>query len=145
MEIERKFLVDKIPTLDSYKSDEITQAYISIEPEIRVRKKGDKYYRTEKSEGTLCRDEREWEITEDEFLSSHERAQGRVIEKTRYYIPNGEYTIELDIYKGKHAGLVVAEVEFPSEDEALSFNLPSWLGKEITYDVAFRNKILACT
>ena len=67
------------------------------------------------------------------------------IEKTRYYIPCETYTIELDIYKGKHNGLVVAEIEFPSEDEAKALVLPTWLGKEITYDVSFRNKILACT
>ena len=145
MEIERKFLVEKIPSLDGLKFDEITQAYISISPEIRVRKKGDKYYRTEKGEGTLVREEKEWEITKDEYETSYDAAQGRVIEKTRYYIPNGAYTVELDIYKGKHKGLVVAEIEFPSEKEANSHPLPEWLGKEITYDVSFRNKILACT
>lgn len=145
MEIERKFLVDKIPSLDGLKLDEITQAYLSIKPEIRVRKKGDKYYHTEKGEGALVREEIEYEITREEYLASYEKCEGRVIEKTRYYIPTGSLVMELDIYKGKHQGLVVCEIEFSSEEEASRFEIPSWLGKEITYDISFRNKILACT
>ncbi len=145
MEIERKFLVDKIPSLENLKSDEITQAYLSIKPEIRVRQKGDKYYRTEKGEGTLVREEIEYEISKEEYLDSFAKCEGRVIEKTRYYIPVNDLVIELDIYKGKHEGLIVCEIEFPSEQDAENFNLPKWLGKEITYDISFRNKILACT
>ncbi len=145
MEIERKFLVDKIPSLNELKSDEIIQAYLSIEPEIRVRKRGEKYYRTEKGEGTLVREEIEREISRSEFDEGYAKSQGRVIEKTRYLIPYMNVTIELDIYKGKHEGLVVAEIEFESESDAEAFVIPSWLGKEITYEVAFRNKILSCT
>lgn len=143
MEIERKFLVKMMPSLDGLDFDEITQAYLSIEPEIRVRKKGDKYYRTEKGAGTLVREELEYEITKEEYESSYAQSEGRAIEKTRYYIPLEDVVIELDIYKGKHDGLVVCEIEFPSEERALSFELPDWFGKEITYDVSFRNKMLA--
>ena len=145
MEIERKFLVDKLPSLQGVKFEEITQAYLSINPEVRVRKRGEKYYHTEKGERDLVREEIEREITKAEYESLFEMAQGRVIEKTRYCIPYLNHIIELDIYKGKHEGLIVAEIEFESEKEALALTLPSWFGKEITYDASFRNKILACT
>ena len=144
MEIERKFLVRELPCLEGIKSDEITQAYISTNPEIRVRKKGEKYYRTEKGEGAMIREEREWEITKEEYESGVMACDGRMLEKTRYYIPYGDHTIELDIYKGRHCGLVVCEIEFESEQSANSLVAPEWFGKEITHDIAFRNKILAC-
>lgn len=145
MEIERKFLVDCLPTLVGLEFDEIVQAYISVNPEVRVRKKGEKYYRTEKGEGAMVRTEHEWQITEEEYLEGVSQSNGRIIEKTRYYIPYNALTIELDIYKGKHKGLIVCEVEFEGEDEANDFVAPDWFGKEITHDIAFRNKMLACT
>lgn len=145
MEIERKFLVQSLPTLEGFENDEIIQAYISINPEIRVRKKGNKYYRTEKGEGTLMREENEWEITKEQYLDEIGKSEGRIIKKTRYYIPCGKHTIELDIYGGRHTGLVVCEIEFESESDASSFVAPEWFGKEITYDISFRNKILAST
>ena len=143
MEIERKFLIDTLPCLDGVRYDEIEQAYISINPEIRVRKKGKKYYRTEKGEGAMVRTEDEWEITEGEYLDGLSKSEGRVLQKTRYYISYKSHIIELDIYSGKHEGLIVCEVEFETEGEALSFEVPEWFGKEITHDIAFRNKMLA--
>lgn len=145
MEIERKFFVSELPKLDSLKMDEIIQGYLSINPEVRVRKKGDFYYHTEKSEGAMIREETEYEITKEEFYDSFSKCENRVIEKVRYYIPYENHLIELDIYKGKHKGLVVAEVEFESEGDAKAFCPPKWFGKEITHDISFRNKILACT
>ena len=143
MEIERKFLVGKMPCLDGLELDVIEQAYISINPEIRVRKKGKKYYRTEKGEGAMVRAESEWEISEQEYLDGVGKSEGRIIQKTRYYIPLDTLVIELDIYKGKHEGLIVCEVEFDSEQSANAFVPPIWFGKEITQDIAFRNKMLA--
>ncbi|MBQ2810169.1 MAG: CYTH domain-containing protein [Clostridia bacterium] len=143
MEIERKFLVGEIPSLEGLEFDEITQAYISINPEIRVRKRGNRYYRTEKGEGAMIREENEWEITKEEYLDGVNRSEGRIIEKTRYCIPYKSHIIELDIYKGKHDGLVVCEIEFESEADAISLEIPKWFGKEITHDIEFRNKMLA--
>ena len=143
MEIERKFLIGTLPCLDGVRYDEIEQAYISVNPEVRVRKKGNKYYQTEKGEGAMVRTESEWEIDERAYLDGKAKSEGRILQKARYYIPYKSHTIELDIYKGKHEGLIVCEVEFESESEALSFEIPEWFGKEITHDIAFRNKILA--
>ncbi len=143
MEIERKFLVDKIPPLQDLKFHEITQAYISVTPEVRVRKKGEKYYRTEKGEGAMIREEIEYEISKEEYEKGVELCEGRLLEKTRYYIPDAPYTIELDIYHGKHEGLVVCEIEFDTEENANAYTPKSWFGKEITHNISFRNKILA--
>lgn len=143
MEIERKFLVKALPDLKDVKFSKIRQGYFSITPEKRVRQKDDKYYVTEKGEGDMVRDEREWEIGKSEAEKLFELSKTYIIEKTRYYIPFGEYTIELDIYGGKHAGLVVAEVEFPSEKAALEFEPPWWFGQDITNDKSYKNMMLA--
>ena len=132
MEIERKFLVKELPDLTHVKSSEIMQGYVSILPEIRVRKLDEKFYRTEKGEGMVVREEHEWEITKDEGEELFSKIQTNIIEKTRYYLPYGEYTIELDIYKGKFDGLIVAEIEFPTLEAASSFTPPDWFGEDIS-------------
>ena len=143
MEIERKFLVKELPDLSGAKSSEIMQGYVSISPEVRVRKLDDKYYRTEKGEGTVVREEREWEISSKEGEALFASVQTNVIEKTRYYIPCGKYTAELDIYKGKFSGLCVVEIEFPTLDEANAFVPPVWFGEDVSEKKEYRNKNLA--
>ena len=147
MEIERKFLVKEIPEhLNLYHHNQIIQGYIPTkEPgvEKRVRKKGNKYSLTIKSAGSLVRSEQEIEIPEKRFLSLWKMTEGRRIEKTRYDLPYDGKKIELDIYSGNLEGLVVAEVEFNSEQEAESFVVPNWFGEEVTYNNRYRNKNLA--
>lgn len=143
MEIERKFLVKEMPNLQGLKFDKIKQGYFSIKPEKRVRKKGDIYILTEKGEGDLIREEKEIEIDQKTGEMYFEMSKTYIIEKTRYYIPNGKYTIELDIYEGRHKGLIVAEVEFPTEEEAHSFEVPKWFGEDITKDKSYKNMMLA--
>ena len=143
MEIERKFLVKEMPDLTGVKYSQIKQGYFSINPEKRVREKDGKYYITEKGEGDMVREEREWEIDRDAALECFDKSKTYIIEKKRYYLPYGEYTIELDIYGGKHQGLIVAEVEFPSEGEALDFKPPIWFGEDITCDKSYKNMVLA--
>ncbi len=143
MEIERKFLVGEVPPLDGFKSSEIVQGYISFSPEIRVRRLDDKYYRTEKGEGMVVREENEWEIDKETAEKMFSEVKTNLIKKTRYYIPYNKYTIELDIYKGIFKGLIVAEVEFSSIEEANSFISPSWFIEDISEKREYRNKILA--
>ena len=143
MEIERKFLIKELPDLKGVKLDEIKQGYFSITPEKRVRKKGKTYILTEKGEGDLVREEREEIISKEYGEELFKLSKTYIIEKTRYYIPHGEYTIELDIYGGKHKGLVVAEVEFPSVEKAESFVPPCWFGEDITKDKSYKNMMLA--
>lgn len=143
MEIERKFLVKKIPPLDGLKYDKIIQGYVSLLPEIRVRKKGDEYYICEKSDGDVIREEIERKIDEKTFDELFAKTSGRVIEKTRYYIPSGKYVFELDIYSGRHEGLIVVEVEFPTLEEANNFTPPDWFGEDVSARSEYRNKNLS--
>jgi adenylate cyclase len=145
-EIERKFLVNEVPRgLGDYRMSEITQGYLAAadDTEIRIRKKGDKYYETVKSGKGLMRKEVEFEIGEKVFNALWPLAEGMRVEKTRYDIPYGGLVIELDVYSGSLAGLVVAEVEFPSVEESGMFTPPAWLGREITGDVRYSNAHLA--
>ena len=143
MEIERKFLVKKLPELTGLKYSEIKQGYFSINPEKRVRKMDDIYLLTEKGEGDIVRTEIEIQIDEKTALEYFSQSKTYIIEKRRYYLPYGKYTIELDVYRGRHNGLVVAEVEFDCEKEALDFVPPQWFGKDITKDKSYKNMVLA--
>ena len=135
MEIERKFLVQKLPeNLDSYPKQRIEQAYLSADPVVRVRRLDDEYILTCKGAGLLSREEREIPLSAAAYRRLLPKAEGTVIEKDRYRIPCGPYTIELDVFGGALAHLVLAEVEFPSEEEAAAFQPPAWFGAEVTYD-----------
>ena len=147
-EIERKFLVAKLPdNLDSRPHNEIRQGYLAIGAdgtEVRLRRKGDRFYQTIKSAGGLSRAEFEIELTPDQFQILWPATEGRRVEKVRYdIIQDGGAKIELDVYQGDLAGLSTAEIEFASETESRSFAAPLWLGREVTEDSRFKNKNLA--
>ncbi len=143
MEIERKFLVKNLPELTGLKSSLIVQGYVSISPEVRIRKKDDKYFLTKKGEGTLCREEIECEVSKEVGEEYFSKVISNLVEKTRYYINIGKNIAELDIYKGIFNGLVVVEVEFDSLDELNSFIPPSWFGEDISENVEYRNRVIA--
>ena len=63
------------------------------------------------------------------------------IDKTRWIVPAGERCFEVDEFHGENEGLVMAEIELESQDEA--FERPSWLGEEVTGDPRFYNGYLA--
>lgn len=142
MEIERKFLVARFD-LDALTGDEIienvTQSYASLSPEVRIRTKGNQGYLTLKSDGTLSRKEIETEIPLEIAREMITEIPAR-IEKVRYTLER----FEIDIYRGKLAGLITAEVELTSESEELP-RVPECLtlGKEVTEDKRFKNKNLA--
>lgn len=144
MEIGRKFLVTNLPDLNNYAHKDIVQGYISFSPEIRIRKANDKYYLTTKSEGTIKREEHESEIELTTYLTLLKIAKGRIIQKTRYFIPlPNSLTAELDIYYEDLNGLFTVEVEFPTLQDAQNFSIPNWFSKEITEDKRYKNKNLA--
>ena len=152
MEIERKFLIKALPFDPSdYKHREITQGYltkIGASPEKRIRKITDKdiskYVLTEKEGSGMAREERETEISAEEYARLRKNVIGADITKTRYYIPtDGGLTVELDIYGGTLSGLTVAEVEFDSVEDALNFKSPDWFDIEITDDGRYKNRSLA--
>ncbi len=146
-EIERKFLVKELPAeIDRYPHSEIMQGYLVItdnDIEIRIRKKGALFTETVKAGSGLVRQESEKEITEKQFYEHWPLTEGKRVQKTRYEIEHGGKLIELDIYSGELEGLVVAEVEFETEEESGRFIAPDWFGEEITSDERYKNKKLA--
>jgi CYTH domain-containing protein len=146
-EIERKFLVDRIPdAVQVARNAEIVQGYLTSESqgaEVRLRRKGRKFYATVKSVGSLTRAEYEIELTEAQFDVLWPATEGRRVEKTRYELDHRDLVIEVDIYRGQLAGLVTAEVEFAQVEQSEAFAPPDWLGTEITEDARYKNKNLA--
>lgn len=145
MEIERKYLVKYLPEdLESYPHSEISQAYISTRPVIRIRRNGDRFILTVKSSGLISREEYELLLTEEEYTNLSKKAEGNIIEKTRYKIPEKDgLTIELDIFHGIFDGLIYAEVEFPDMEAAEKYNPPAFFGREVTNDGFYQNSSLS--
>jgi CYTH domain-containing protein len=145
VEVERKFLVPDPPDLGGTESDEIEQGYLAIgsEGEVRLRRKGEKLVLTAKRGAGISRDEAEVDLDAEAFDRLWPLTEGRRLHKRRHVIPHGELTIELDVYEGDLEGLVVAEVEFPSEDDANRFEPPAWLGDDVTGEERYLNETLA--
>jgi adenylate cyclase len=145
MEVERKFLVGELPDLDGADADEIEQGYLATGPagEVRVRRKGNQLVLTAKRGSGLSRDEAEVELDPASFDELWPLTEGRRLHKRRHVLPHGELVIELDVYEGDLEGLRVAEIEFPSEEEAKAFEPPDWLGEDVTGDSRYLNETLA--
>jgi adenylate cyclase len=145
MEVERKFLVAKPPDLGDTESDEIEQGYLAIgsDGEVRLRRKGEKLVLTAKRGSGISREEAEVELDREAFERLWPLTEGRRLHKRRHLIPHDDLTIELDVYEGDLAGLLVAEIEFDSEDQARRFEPPGWIGEEVTGDERYLNETLA--
>jgi len=144
MEIERKFLVRQLPPdLERYSSQRLEQAYLSRTPVIRVRRVDTQYVLTVKGKGLLQREEHELLLTEAEYQQLLARTEGQRIVKDRYRIPYGGYVIELDVFAPPFAPLVLAEVEFSTEEDAAAFCPPNWFDAEVTYDPTYTNAALS--
>ena len=139
MEIERKFLIKELPDLSKYDYVDIEQGYLCTHPVVRIRKKNDKYILTYKGSGLLAHEEIEANLTEDGYNHLVKKIDGNLIVKKRYLIPLEPYTVELDVFSGHMEGLIMAEVEFPTVEEANSFTPPAWFAKEVTDDRRYHN------
>lgn len=127
------------------KQTRIVQGYLSSVPErtVRVRIKGEKGFLTVKgigSESGASRYEWEKEISLDEARDLLKICEPGVIDKIRYLVKAGEHTFEVDEFFGDNQGLIMAEVELSSEEEA--FEKPAWLGEEVTGYTRYYNSML---
>ena len=145
MEIERKFLISKLPeNLSSYNSHEIEQGYLCTEPVVRIRREDQHYYMTYKSKGMMVREEYNLPLTQAAYEHLKPKADGIVIAKTRYLIPlDDTLTIELDVFHNEYEGLYLAEVEFETEEMANAFIPPAWFGEDVTYDGRYHNSMMS--
>lgn len=166
MEIERKFLIKELPAnLESYPHHLIEQGYLCTNPVVRVRRQDSDYILTYKGGGKMVREEYNLPLTAEAYEHLIQKVDGYHITKTRYLIPlstadrtNSEHmtndtstaasdpyaglTVELDIftYPGH---LIMAEVEFETAEQALSFVPPLWFGTDVTMDKRFHNSYMS--
>lgn len=159
MEIERKFLIEKLPAdISSCRCLLIEQAYLCTDPVIRIRREDQNYYLTYKGKGLLAREEYNLPLNEQAYLHLLDKADGNIISKKRYLIPIMEpafasgydmpasplnLKIELDIFEKPFAPLMIAEVEFPDEEMANAFIPPAWLGEDVTNNPEYHNSNLS--
>lgn len=145
-EIERKFLV-KGPIPGGLPFELIRQGYVTAASdsiEVRLRQKGSAWFLTVKSDGGLIRDEQEIAIGEREFETLWPATEGRRVEKARHSgTLAGGVEFELDVFSGHLSPLMLVEIEFPTEAEALAFVPPAWFGEDVTQDRRYKNKALA--
>ena len=145
MEIERKFLTKNIPfDITAYPYKQISQAYISFSPTIRIRQSDENYILTVKGKGHLEREEFELPLTKEDYDRLFEKTEGTPVVKKRYLVPvEGGYTAEVDLYEGALTGLMTTEVEFPSMEAAEGFAAPDWFGKDVSEEKAYKNTSLS--
>jgi adenylate cyclase len=145
-EIERKFLVSGNRwRKGASRGKSIHQAYLALTDTIslRIRTIGDaKAYLTIKSrQSDLSRAEFEYPIPLKDARELMKMRTGRLIKKRRHVVRAGRTRFEVDVFKGAHLGLVLAEVELPTE--RTRFDRPQWLGKEVTGKRRYYNANLA--
>ena len=142
MEIERRFLVKDLSSLDlsQYKCKRIIQDYLYKDKFTAIRKRKTVLddnvsftYTIKTRKICISVNELENEISEEEYNNLKVHPNFNHIDKIRYIIPYiDNLNIELDVFNDNFDGIVFAEIEFNSEEQANSVKLPEWFGPEIT-------------
>ena len=158
MEIERKYLVTQLPDhIEQYDHIEIEQAYLCTSPTLRIRRMGDSYILTVKervatSSSAIHNREEEFTLSPQTYRHLMTKCDSGKVSKTRYRIDLQRLTgadtykglvAELDVFHGRHEGLLLVEVEFPDTASANAFISPSWFGDDVSSDPCYRNSFLA--
>lgn len=159
MEIERKFTVTALPDhWEQHPCLLIEQAYLNIDPVLRIRRQNNEYFLTYKGKGLLAREEYNLPLNKEAYEHLLTKADGNIISKKRYLLPIASpcfkegyvppkdmprLTIELDVFNPPFAPLIIAEVEFPDEEMANAFLPPDWFLEDVTYDKQYHNSNLS--
>lgn len=147
IEIERKYLVrSNAYKTEAISKERIVQGFLNTHPSrtVRIRISGDFGYLTVKgssNESGTSRFEWEKEITVHEAESLLKLCEEGNIEKMRYRVHVGKHVFEIDEFHGDNEGLVIAEIELEQEDEV--FDIPHWLGHEVTGQAQYYNSQLS--
>ncbi|MEO1058864.1 MAG: hypothetical protein AAFY28_18310, partial [Actinomycetota bacterium] len=159
-EIERAFVVETRSDVEPHlaravRCTALRQGYVAIDDpggghvEVRVRSTDDQHLLTVKGGVGLTRTEVEVPIDAAQASALWPLAGDRVIEKLRYTVPldtapnTGVVEVEIDVYSGRFAGLVMTELEFADAATAMAFEPPPWFGTEVTDDARWGNANLA--
>ena len=145
-EIERKFLVKNTDFIkQSTQKHKIIQGFLSTDKKrtVRIRIRDGKGFITIKGKSNTkgtTRLEWEKEITLTDAKKLLKLCKKPIISKIRYLVPFKGNTFEVDIFKKKNKGLILAEIELNEENQI--FEKPNWLGKEVTGDIRYYNAVL---
>jgi adenylate cyclase len=146
IEIERKYLVSSGAYRDTAISKKrMVQGFLNTDPEriVRVRVFDNEGFLTIKGKSSASGTTRfEWEqkIDREDALVLLDMCERPLIEKDRYEVRVGNHIFEVDEFLGANQGLVLAEVELQSENEAIT--LPGWIGREVTGHSRYYNSQL---
>ena len=158
-EIEKKFLIKELPdNLENYPFHQIEQGYLNVSPAVRVRRQDDEYIMTYKGTGVISHDEYNLHIDKTSYEHLIKKADGNIICKKRYLIPlnkdafdedfyqkNKELIdsfnmrIELDVFEKPFEDIILAEVEFPSEEAAKAYRPAAWFKEDVTGNRSYSN------
>ena len=152
IEIERKFLVrgddwrsaahKVVPMAQGYLNDLTLVDSGAMRASVRVRIEGDAAFLNIKSrELGARRQEFEYPVPVAEARALLKLCVRGLVEKHRHYVEHAGHLWEVDEFLGDNAGLVVAEIELDSADEA--FDLPAWAGRQVTDCPRYYNLALA--
>ncbi len=143
-EIERKFLIHKGQFSPLGEGIKMRQGYLSVDPErvVRVRVAGEKGFITIKgSMKGITRTELEYEIPKNEAEIMLKMCLNNLVQKVRYIENYKGMVWEVDVFEKENAGLYLAEIELESENQ--SFEIPPWVGEEVTFDKRYYNSWLS--
>lgn len=146
VEIERKFLVETVPSsLGQCAGSKLVQGFLADTPnEVRLRNCDDvDYLLTVKGGNGMMRTEVETPISREQFDVLWPMTEGRRIQKVRYQLTQGDHTYFIDRFHGANEGLVIVEVEFADEQSCHKFIPEAWFGDEITGNTDYYNNRLA--
>lgn len=146
IEIERKFLVEGEEWRSGVSITRgIRQFYLCKDKDasirVRIADESLAWLTIKSAPAGLKRFEFEYAIPIADANAMSALAQGHIVEKVRHLVPVGAVCWEVDVFAGENRGLVVAEVELSSEDQAVE--LPDWIGAEVTDDPRYQNASLA--
>ena len=147
-EIERKFLIEEPPEwLGDHPAKELSQGYLAItgDTEVRLRKADGRRLLTVKRGKGEVRRETEIGLEAAQFEALWPLTGSARVAKRRHLVAleGAELTAEVDVFQGDLEGLVVAEVEFGSEDQSIAFEPPAWFGPELTGNQRYATASLA--
>lgn len=147
VEIERKFLLKCLPVelLAGARIRTIRQGYLIVEAdrELRIRQIDEEFWITFKGGSGLERTERECHLTAEQFAFLWPLTAGKQIEKERHLVDWQGYRLEIDLFAGSLAPLVLLEVEFASRAESQEFEPPDFVVREVTNEPGYKNAFLA--
>lgn len=144
-ERERKFLVGTAPPFADA-GIVLRQGYLAIDGSVSVRVRdagAEGCTLTIKSGRGAVRTEIEFPLTGEQFEQAWERTSDRRINKTRHRVPIDGHLVELDVFHDDLRGLMIAEVEFDTDEALEGFTPPDWFGREVTDDIRFTTASLA--